>query len=147
MIPWTKMQIQLMSDVLLEQSQKPREKDALYCKVFRCTSISCISLPLKDVRFCLAWHEYYRFFATNCLSFCEALAVWCVYRKEAYKEMIKKSHKGRKKCTSNAATILQLAIFKILVCYDGKDISKAFSFLLILVLLKWNEEVGLNIQV
>ena len=54
-------------------------------------TISCISLLLKDVRFCLAWHEYYRFFATNCLSFCEALAVWCVYRKEAYKEMIKKN--------------------------------------------------------
>ena len=30
LIPWTKMQIQLMSDVLLEPPQKPREKDYLY---------------------------------------------------------------------------------------------------------------------
>ena len=34
-IPWTKAQIQLMSDILLEQAQKPREKGALYWKVFK----------------------------------------------------------------------------------------------------------------
>jgi len=50
--------------------------------------------------------------------------------------MMKKIPQRKKKCTSNAATILQLAIFTILVHYDGKDISKAFSFLLFLVLLK-----------
>ena len=38
--------------------------------------------------------------------------------KKLRKEMIKTSHKGRKKCTFNAATILQLAIFTILVRYD-----------------------------
>ena len=33
-IPWTKTQIQLVSDVLLGQTQKPRENDALFWKFF-----------------------------------------------------------------------------------------------------------------